>query len=429
MKLLKKPEVVIFLLITLCNLLVNLAGEYAIDDDWIFVKSLLYLHQEAELKILVWNPMSLVSLLFWGLPFTKLFGFTFMISKISVVVPLYMECLAMIAILRKMIVSTELILLFCFTLIFNPLHFFHSFIFGTDIPALAWGSLVLFFYLSALSANDQKRQFGLLIVGSIFEALSFLVRQNGIFYPLAFFLYMLLSFPLKLKSFSFMTTAFFVPLVTAIGFQCWYIHIHGPTEAYLKSSGSIPSWLSQTSPALFCSWFFLFLIYIEFFIAPLALSMPLGSLPLKPSKQLMAFGLFSIFVVIMFLLSTLYAGILFRYFPNKLTPFGFLSPNEIIVGNWPVLWGIGVSWTLSILCILAVLVVAFGLSYSKEGSDEISFRHSVHRLLSMPVGIAVGLSICYRENAPRSPSPYHPRLSCRNWTVFGENVDGLLRPD
>ena len=388
--LLKKPEVLILLIIILGYIIVNPIGEYAIDDDWIFVKSLQHLHQEGEIKILAWNPMSLVSLLYWGLPFTKLFGFTFTITKISVVVLLYLECLAMIAILKKMMASKELILLVCLTLIFNPLHFFHSFLFGTDIPTLAWGSIALFFYLSALPRVDQKRQFGCLFVGSLFAALSFLTRQNGILYPFAFFLFMLLWFPAKLKSFSFMTTAFLIPLATAIGFQYWYIQIHGPTEAYLKSTSSIASWVSQTSPVLFCSWLYFFLIYIGFFIAPLALSMPLGWLHFKPSKQWMGFGLFSIFVVIMFLLITLYAGILFPYFPNKLTPFGFLSPNEVIVGNRPVLLGIRVSWIVSLLCILGLLVFALELLHSKDGSGELPFRRSTRRLMSVLLILQLG---------------------------------------
>ena len=70
-------------------------------------------------------------------------------------------------------------------------------------------------------------------------------------------------------------------------------------------------------------------------------------------------------------------GILFPYFPNKLTPFGFLSPNEVIVGNRPVLWGKGVSWTVSLLCIVGVLVFAFEL-FSRRGigSDKLPFRCS-----------------------------------------------------
>jgi hypothetical protein len=389
-KLLKEPEVLILLLITVCYFVVNPIGEYAIDDDWAYVKSLHYLYQEGNFKIMAWNPMSLISLLLWGLPFTKLFGFTFTVTKISVVALLYLECITILAFLRKMNFSRDLTLLVSLTLIFNPIHFFHSFMFGTDIPMLAWGTGALFLYLSAMQASDKIRQCGLLISGSMFGTLSFLVRQNGILFPLAFFLYLALWAPKNFKSLRFVTSAFAIPIVVGIYFQYWYTHIHGPTEAYLKSRLSIASWLGQFSPVLFFSWVFFFMIYIGFFIAPVALSYRLERGRRNTSKASLAFIFLVVFVLTMFVLITFYAGILFPYFPNKLTPFGFLSPNEVIVGNRPVLWGIKVSWAVSLLSILAVLSFAWKLLQLRDRTGEPEFRCSTRRLMCVLLMLQLG---------------------------------------
>src|SRR4051812_31576409 len=68
------PEGVVCLAVLASYLLVYPVGEYAILDDWAFVRSLQILHDEGRLEILDWNPMALVGHLGWGGLFTKLFG-------------------------------------------------------------------------------------------------------------------------------------------------------------------------------------------------------------------------------------------------------------------------------------------------------------------------------------------------------------------
>ena len=46
-----------------------------------------------------------------------------------------------------------------------------------------------------------------------------------------------------------------------------------------------------------------------------------------------------LFTLVMFLWATFSRGVRFPYIQNKLTQLGFLSSNEIILGNRPVLWG------------------------------------------------------------------------------------------
>ena len=57
---------VIALLVGLCYWLVWPVGEYAILDDWAFNKSLSFLNERGELRILHWNPMSLMGHVLWG---------------------------------------------------------------------------------------------------------------------------------------------------------------------------------------------------------------------------------------------------------------------------------------------------------------------------------------------------------------------------
>ena len=46
-------------------------------------------------------------------------------------------------------------------------------------------------------------------------------------------------------------------------------------------------------------------------------------------------------------------GETFPYLRNKLTPFGFLRPNEVILGARDVLWPSGTGWVVTVLCALS----------------------------------------------------------------------------
>jgi hypothetical protein len=75
-------------------------GEYAVDDDWAYVRSLTILQHEGRLEILEWNPMSLVGHLLWGWLFTSVFGLSFTVTKLAVVATFLIECLTFVALLR-----------------------------------------------------------------------------------------------------------------------------------------------------------------------------------------------------------------------------------------------------------------------------------------------------------------------------------------
>lgn len=69
--------------------------------------------------------MSLIGLLLWTLPFTTIFGFSFTVAKLSVVVLHFIECLTVLRILQLCGVGANLALVGILALILNPLHFVH----------------------------------------------------------------------------------------------------------------------------------------------------------------------------------------------------------------------------------------------------------------------------------------------------------------
>src|SRR5258708_32151106 len=97
---LMRPEAIILALIAASYLLVWPVGEYPFNDDWAYFWSLEHLVDKGRVKILDWNPMSLVGHLAWGQLFTALFGLSFSVTKLSVVALAMIESVVLLRLLR-----------------------------------------------------------------------------------------------------------------------------------------------------------------------------------------------------------------------------------------------------------------------------------------------------------------------------------------
>jgi hypothetical protein len=363
---LARVEVVVLLALVVATVLVWPFGEYAIDDDWGYVRSLEHLHRNGVFKILDWFNVSLLAQLFWALLFTETLGFSFTATKLSVVVLSYVECVALVAILRHLGVSRRLIWLAALTLLFNPLHFFHGFVFDSDVPAIAFGMVALLFYLQGLDENDRYRHATGLALGSLFAGLAFLVRQPAIVLPAALLLFVLLYDRRRLRSPWFLAHAFGPVALIATVFTYWYEYVHGATKNFSWSQAQTVDFILHPSASLLLRIAFVLAMYVGFFVLPLILAtlppwraarrkaarrrLPLDAGTLVPLAVAVALATMIAYLAVAH-------GETFPYLRNKLTPYGFLRPNEVVLGERDVLWPAGTWWIATILC--AFSFVAF----------------------------------------------------------------------
>lgn len=369
------PEFGALLLVVFNFLLVVPSGEYLVDDEWAFVKSLQYLYREGRIVLLDWNPMSIIAHLVWGRLFVALFGFSFTTAKISTAALLFVECAALSLLLRRLGVRLGLIWAAVLTLLFNPLSFFHSFVYETDVPACAWSICSIGCYCEAIR-GPEKRLGRWLILGSLFASASFLVRQSAILIPLALFVYTL-TCARSWINWIRLTQAFIVPVLTIACFSYWYYFIHGPTAVYLSSQKEIEENIGAPSLA---TWFFAVYCccaYIGLFAAPLTLSLPLPGWNASGKRTMSRFAGLLCLCLLNFVLVWKRLGLSFPYLRNKLTAFGYLSPNELLVGNRPELWGERWSIFISILSLTSFCIFccrAVRVFLQKEQKCERRFR-------------------------------------------------------
>jgi hypothetical protein len=340
-------------LLAVATLLVWPFGAYAIEDDWAYLRSLVLLRDTGELRILDWNPMSLVSHVAWGWLATAPFGFSFDAARLSVLLLSFAGVLGFVSFLRFARVPERTVALAALALLFHPLVSFQAFLFATDAPALAWTTLALAAYARGLAA-PQAPSARWLALGSLAACLGGGARQSALLVVGALGLALLLFDRAALRRPRVWLAAFAPPVAAVLAFALWYRFVHGPTETWGGSLATIAEGWRRTSPGAAAWTAYVVAAYTAFFALPLLAALPLASFrPGRGWRGRAALALCAAAAAV-FAVQTLGRGALFPYLRNKLTRFGYWSPNEVVLGARPVLWGEPVAWLLGVLLLAAV---------------------------------------------------------------------------
>jgi hypothetical protein len=362
--------VAIALLVGLCYWLVWPVGEYAILDDWAFNKSLSFLNERGELRILHWNPMSLVGHVLWGWLFTKLFGVSFTVTKLSVVVLHVLEMFVLARWLRWCGVSSGGVWLALLALAFHPLHFFHCYTYDTDIPAITWQLVGLWSVAHGFSltrsappgplpkgeGEEKGRAVCWLLLGSGLIGWSAWIRQHGVVAWLAVATYLLIWDRRRLLRQTGWCAL--IPGATLIvGFMVWYRFVHGLTDVFevsmqqTRDFAKSPSWSSLPEIGL------TYAVYLGSFVALLAVSLPLSEWR-RTGWLGVALGIFTLWLLTNLVLYCYFErNLLFPYLRNAVTPFGLFAPDTYLLGSQSVLWGQPIAWVVTGLSVLGAVAL------------------------------------------------------------------------
>jgi hypothetical protein len=348
------PEALVLGCLLLSFLLLWPVGHFAVDDEWAFLKSLQHLDVQGQVKISPWNPMSLVGQLYWGVLFTKIAGFSFTAARLSTVAMFGVLGLSVAGLLRHIGVSRRTTVIALVALMFNPLCLFHGFLYMTDVPACAWTALALLLMVKGLEGQGWWQPWWLL-AGSLCGAYGFLLRQSGLLVHVALVVFLLLYDRRRLLTPVAFIACFVVPAVTAVSFQYWYHSVHGPTIMYREESRQVLQSLRHPDAGELCLAVFQYGVYIGLFTLPLLVALPLTFWRQLTRWRLAALAVVTVLSVVAVAVLVARQHLIFPYLPNKLTQFGLLSLNEVIVGDRPLLWNHQVAWAVTILLALALI--------------------------------------------------------------------------
>ena len=79
-------SLILLSLFLIAEIIINPIGEFSLNDDWSYTKSVETLNNTGVFEIGYWPAMTLYAHVLWGLLFVKVFGFSFTVLRISVLI-------------------------------------------------------------------------------------------------------------------------------------------------------------------------------------------------------------------------------------------------------------------------------------------------------------------------------------------------------
>lgn len=156
--------------------LANPRGNMPLDDDWDFALATWNLARTGHFAVTPFTAVSLVAQAGWGAVWTRLFGESFEVLRVSTLVLAAAALVMFLALLREAGVPRGARLVAALALAFHPIFFWSSATFMTHVPFVFCGIVALFAHLRALRSGDARW----MVAGALAVVASFLVRQTGI---------------------------------------------------------------------------------------------------------------------------------------------------------------------------------------------------------------------------------------------------------
>lgn len=249
-------------------LVVNPAGDFPLNDDFSFAHSVYNLSELGKLEFDDWLDMTIITQVFWGAGFTKIFGFSFNVLRLSTLVAAYLGTLGLFFIARDLGQSKTVSSIAALSISFSPLLFSLSFTFMSDVPFFALCVWSFWAYNRAFASGKMKW----VITGSLLAIAATFIRQLGFMLPAAFLFTWLLRKKFDLKN---VLTAFLPLAITTllyVRYNAWFEASQGLPETY----GNMERLFKRLSkPDFLTSSFYRFGIlagYLGVFLLPLILA-------------------------------------------------------------------------------------------------------------------------------------------------------------
>jgi hypothetical protein len=212
--------------------------EGPIIDDWTYAWSVKHLLEAGDLRMLEWSAHYPLAQIAWAALFSHVFGFSFVVLRLSTLVLAWAGLVAFFLTLRELGIHPLLAGLGTLTLWCNPVFFVLSHSFMTDVPFLSAMNTALLFYVRWFNRGRTAD----LALGSVSTTLAFLIRQPGAVLALIPLGCLLLARvnsrehrPLPWLQWVCLLAPFL-----GVGLTLWWIKaVHGETRVYIEKARNL----------------------------------------------------------------------------------------------------------------------------------------------------------------------------------------------
>lgn len=177
-----KYLIILFVLYAFAEILVNPWGDFPLNDDWSYAKSVNWLEEEGKIVLGNWPAMTLATHIVWGFVFAKIFGFSFLALRISTFVSALIGIYTLFQIGIKISNRKEIAFALSLSLLFNPIYFSLSNTYMTDVNFCTL--LIMGIYLAI--QFFEKPSIRILLLIFVVSVALVLLRQYGIILPIVF---------------------------------------------------------------------------------------------------------------------------------------------------------------------------------------------------------------------------------------------------
>jgi len=257
------PPLLIAAIYLACMLLADPRGEFPLDDDWAYTRSAFRLASGEGLRIDEWAAPSLVGQALYGGLLARCFGPHFLVLRLSTLALSCGIALLLWFTLLRLGIPSSVVWAAVLSWIFNPVQFWLSFTFMTEVPFLFFVSLGTFLFLRSTSTGNRR----VLVACAAAFGYAFLIRQTAIlFIAVVLILLAVGGNRTKLRDRIVRATVFALTAGSFVAaYQVWAIRGGGETPAVQRKF----ELLRHITPAQLNGNLFGILFYLSFMLIPL----------------------------------------------------------------------------------------------------------------------------------------------------------------
>jgi hypothetical protein len=208
---------ILSLLWILMVVLANPSGDFPLNDDWSYGKTVKRLVEDGVFQPTGWTTMPLLTHTLWGALFCLPFGFSFIALRFSTLILAWVGILGTYLLLKQVRAPHSLAFMAALIVAVNPIYFALSHTFMTDVPFTTFTILALLFLTRPLQIESGLH----LALGIFFATAAVLCRQLGLVVPIAFALTYLIKKGLSLPALLRAGLPVVIGLSALLGFEHW----------------------------------------------------------------------------------------------------------------------------------------------------------------------------------------------------------------
>lgn len=300
--------IIIFIIV---EFLINPIGEFCLNDDWAYAKAVHGYLETSELKFSFWQAIPGLPLIFTGVFFSKLFGFSFTLLRLISVGCVIISTLLVDSNLKRLAVSKKNRLLVLMLFVFNPLTISLGNSFMPDVFQMFLG-IVAFHFMLLYLGNRNVFHFLLFVVFSVLLCLN---RQTGVLIPIVFAIIFLIKEKRNVKNIGLAVLPFVITYAGLLIFEYSSKTIL-PQNYNLQRNNIFATVLNPNLSSIrtIGYYFITSTVCLGLFILPLTIS------SLKETYEMLKRSLFSKIVLIVYLalisIKLFYSGNVFPFVGN-----------------------------------------------------------------------------------------------------------------